>query len=121
MSKYLFEVGVEELPYKFIPMAIDQLKLGFEKFLADNGKDLNEATEGQIQKFLEKNEVLDDVRYAGGLFNYTWRSWGAAKGKTPSGLDFHFDTNNPERWNNLEKMMVEMGKELGQIKLKEIK
>ena len=36
MSKYLFEVGVEELPYKFIPMAIDQLKQGFEKFLTDN-------------------------------------------------------------------------------------
>ena len=36
MSKYLFEVGVEELPYKFIPMAIDQLKQGFEKFLGDN-------------------------------------------------------------------------------------
>ena len=36
MSKYLFEVGVEELPYKFIPMAIDQLKQGFEKFLNDN-------------------------------------------------------------------------------------
>ena len=36
MSKYLFEVGVEELPYKFIPMAIDQLKQGFEKFLEDN-------------------------------------------------------------------------------------
>lgn len=36
MSKYLFEVGVEELPYKFIPMAIEQLKQGFEKFLSDN-------------------------------------------------------------------------------------
>ena len=36
MSKYLFEVGVEELPYKFIPMAIGQLKQGFEKFLSDN-------------------------------------------------------------------------------------
>ena len=36
MSKYLFEVGVEELPYKFIPMAIDQLKQGFGKFLDDN-------------------------------------------------------------------------------------
>ena len=34
---------------------------------------------------------------------------------------YYFDTNNPDRWNNLEKMMVEMGKELGQIKLKEIK
>ena len=36
MSKYLLEVGVEELPYKFIPMAIDQLKNGFEVFLKDN-------------------------------------------------------------------------------------
>ena len=33
MSKYLLEVGVEELPYKFIPMAISQLKTGFEGFL----------------------------------------------------------------------------------------
>ena len=32
MSKYLLEVGVEELPYKFIPMAISQLKMGFESF-----------------------------------------------------------------------------------------
>lgn len=36
MSKYLLEVGVEELPYKFIPMAISQLKNGFETFLKDN-------------------------------------------------------------------------------------
>ena len=35
MSKYLFEVGVEELPYKFIPMAIEQLKNGFESFFKD--------------------------------------------------------------------------------------
>ena len=41
MSKYLFEVGVEELPYKFIPMAIDQLKQGFEKFLVDNNVDFS--------------------------------------------------------------------------------
>lgn len=36
MSKYLLEVGVEELPYKFIPMAISQLKIGFENFFKDN-------------------------------------------------------------------------------------
>ena len=36
MSKYLLEVGVEELPYKFIPMAISQLKSGFETFLKDS-------------------------------------------------------------------------------------
>ena len=36
MSKYLLEVGVEELPYKFIPMAIEQLERGFKTFLEDN-------------------------------------------------------------------------------------
>lgn len=36
MSKYLLEVGVEELPYKFIPMAISQLRDGFESFLNNN-------------------------------------------------------------------------------------
>ena len=35
MSKYLLEVGTEELPYRFIPQAIVQLKDGFEKFLND--------------------------------------------------------------------------------------
>ena len=32
MSKYLLEVGTEELPYKFIPQAIEQLNNGFRKF-----------------------------------------------------------------------------------------
>ena len=36
MSKYLLEVGVEELPYKFIPMAISQLESGFKSFLESN-------------------------------------------------------------------------------------
>lgn len=36
MSKYLLEVGVEELPYKFIPMAISQLNDGFKAFLSNN-------------------------------------------------------------------------------------
>ena len=36
MSKYLLEVGCEELPYKFIPSAIQQLKPGFENFLNSN-------------------------------------------------------------------------------------
>lgn len=36
MSKYLLEVGVEELPYKFIPMAISQLENGFKTFLDSN-------------------------------------------------------------------------------------
>ena len=36
MSKYLLEIGVEELPYKFIPSAIKQLKDSFDKFLNEN-------------------------------------------------------------------------------------
>jgi len=36
MSKYLLEVGVEELPYKFIPMAIEQLQNGFKTFFETN-------------------------------------------------------------------------------------
>ena len=36
MSKYLLEIGVEELPYKFIPMAISQLETGFKNFLESN-------------------------------------------------------------------------------------
>ncbi|MCR5265074.1 MAG: glycine--tRNA ligase subunit beta [Cyanobacteria bacterium RUI128] len=37
MSKYLLEIGVEELPYKFITSAQTQLKDSFEKFLVANG------------------------------------------------------------------------------------
>ena len=36
MSKYLLEIGTEELPYRFIPSAIEQLKAGFENFLNTN-------------------------------------------------------------------------------------
>lgn len=36
MSKYLLEIGTEELPYRFIPQAIDQLKSGFGKFFDSN-------------------------------------------------------------------------------------
>lgn len=36
MSKYLLEVGTEELPYKFIPSAIEQLNKGFTTFLNNN-------------------------------------------------------------------------------------
>ena len=36
MSKYLLEIGCEELPYKFIAQAVEQLKTGFSKFLTTN-------------------------------------------------------------------------------------
>ena len=36
MSTYLLEVGTEELPYKFIPQAIEQLNTGFRNFFNEN-------------------------------------------------------------------------------------
>lgn len=36
MSRYLLEIGTEELPYKFIPQAVEQLKAGFEEFFKSN-------------------------------------------------------------------------------------
>ena len=36
MITYLLEVGTEELPYKFIPQAIEQLNTGFKTFFEDN-------------------------------------------------------------------------------------
>ena len=42
MGKYLLEIGVEELPYKFIPMAISQLENGFKAFLTDNNVDFKD-------------------------------------------------------------------------------
>ena len=36
MSKYLLEIGTEELPYRFIPSAVNQLQKLFEDFLNDN-------------------------------------------------------------------------------------
>lgn len=37
MSKYLLEIGVEELPYKFIPSACEQLKSEFTKMFETQG------------------------------------------------------------------------------------
>ena len=42
MSKYLLEIGTEELPYRFIPSAINQLKKLFEEFLNDNKVGFND-------------------------------------------------------------------------------
>lgn len=36
MTKYLLEIGTEELPYKFIPQAIEQLKTEFKNFFQTN-------------------------------------------------------------------------------------
>lgn len=41
-STYLLEVGTEELPYKFIPQAIEQLNTNFTNFLNDNKVNFSE-------------------------------------------------------------------------------
>lgn len=46
MSNYLLEIGTEELPYRFIPQAVEQLEAGFERFFAEN-----EIKHGKIQVF----------------------------------------------------------------------
>ena len=43
MSKYLLEIGTEELPYRFIPSAIEQLRTGFEGFLNSNKIDYDKV------------------------------------------------------------------------------
>ena len=43
MSKYLLEIGTEELPYRFIPSAVNQLRKLFEDFLNDNKVGFNDV------------------------------------------------------------------------------
>ncbi len=43
MSKYLLEIGTEELPYRFIPSAITQLQKLFEDFLNNNKVGFNDV------------------------------------------------------------------------------
>ena len=45
MSKYLLEIGTEELPYRFIPSAIEQLKKSFTTLLDNNKIDYSEMSE----------------------------------------------------------------------------
>lgn len=81
MSRYLLEIGTEELPYKFIPQAIEQLKSGFENFLNNSkikfdlievlatprrlaviihGLDIKQADEEKIIKGPIKNVAYDE-------------------------------------------------------------
>lgn len=43
MSKYLLEIGLEELPYRFIPQAIEQLEQGFKKLFAEHQVDCKDV------------------------------------------------------------------------------
>lgn len=68
MSIYLLEVGTEELPYKFIPQAIEQLKSGFTTFLNDNKINYNDinvyATPRRLAVIIDglDNKVEDEEK-----------------------------------------------------------
>ncbi len=53
MSKYLLEIGVEELPYKFINNACEQLKEGFSKLF-----EAQELTYGTIKTFATPRRLV---------------------------------------------------------------
>ena len=68
---FLLEVLVQELPYKFIPSAIEQLKSSFEKLLKENGLDYSKinvyATPRRLSVIVEElsdkqNDVEKDVK-----------------------------------------------------------
>ena len=61
MSKYLLEIGCEELPYKFIPSAIEQLQNGFENFLNSN-KNIITIKSKTIAGIIEK-AILREFKY----------------------------------------------------------
>ena len=72
MSKYLLEIGTEELPYRFIPSAIEQLKKGFETLLNTNKIDFSDikvyATPRRLAVILDglSKEGKDEVKIVKG-------------------------------------------------------
>ncbi len=66
MNKYLLEIGTEELAYKFIPSAMEQLKTEFSKYLEENKIKYNEikvyATPRRLAVIIENiQDKQDDV------------------------------------------------------------
>lgn len=72
MSKYLLEIGTEELPYRFIPSAIEQLKKGFEALLNNCKIDYSDikvyATPRRLAVILEglSKEGKDEIKVVKG-------------------------------------------------------
>ena len=108
MSIYLLEVGTEELPYKFIPQAIEQLNNGFTTFLNDNkvkfdnikvyatprrlaviieGLDEKTADEVKIVKGPIKNVAFDEAG------NLTKAGEGFARKNNLSASDLYIEDN----------------------------
>ncbi len=72
MSKYLLEIGTEELPYRFIPSAIEQLKKSFETLLTTNKIDYSDikvyATPRRLAVILDglSKEGKDEIKIVKG-------------------------------------------------------
>lgn len=72
MSKYLLEIGTEELPYRFIPSAIEQLQKSFETLLNTNKIDYSDikvyATPRRLAVILDglSKEGKDEVKIVKG-------------------------------------------------------
>lgn len=92
MSKYLLEIGTEELPHKFIPSAVEQLKKGFEKLLNDNKIAFSEiktyATPRRLAIKIEgaAEKQNDDVKVLKGPVASI--AFDENKNLTPAGLGF---------------------------------
>lgn len=101
MNKYLLEIGVEELPCNFIPLAQKQLVSGFEKFIKDNGLFFSNiktfATPRRLTVLIEglpdkKDNITKFVK--GPVSNIAYDNNGVL---TPAGLGFAKKNNvNPQ-------------------------
>ncbi len=87
MSKYLLEIGTEELPYRFIPSAIEQLRTGFQTLLP-NAKIEVYATPRRlavIASGLESKSSDEEKIVKGPIKNVAYDEAGNL---TPAGLGF---------------------------------
>ena len=106
MSKYLLEIGTEELPYKFIPSAVEQLKKGFENLLTGNKIEYSNikvyATPRRLAVILEglAKEGKDEVKIVKGPIKKV--AYDDNGNLTPAGMGFCRKNNL-----NLEDLYVE--------------
>ena len=101
MSKYLLEIGTEELPYRFIPSAIEQLKKNFTSLLDNNKIDYTDvtvyATPRRLAVILSglSKEGKDEVKIVKGPIKKV--AYDENGNLTPAGLGFCKKNNlNPE-------------------------
>ena len=59
-------------------------------------------------------DILLDQENPGGLFGYTYKSWGSKS----VGLDWHLDRENPNRWNKFDECCKEIYDRISKIEVK---